>query len=118
LKADLSKEQHTLNQLADQFNSKAKEYDRLGLHLAVATIKYRDALLKLKATKEDIAKLIIDLIVDRNLVSENALFTEHVKEEIYVTAAHLMVVNEETAILKEMSLMTEMQATLYDDASE
>jgi predicted RNase H-like nuclease (RuvC/YqgF family) len=99
LKVDLSKEQHTLKQLTDQFNSKAKEYDRLGLHLMATTTKYRDALLELKSTEEDIAKLSIDLIVAVNMVSENALFTEHVKEELYVTDTDLMTANEETAIV-------------------
>jgi predicted RNase H-like nuclease (RuvC/YqgF family) len=115
LKADLSKEQHTMKQLTDQFNAKAKEYDILGLYLVATITNYRDALLELKATKEDIAKLSIDLIVTRNLVSENALFAEHVKEELYVTATDLMAVNEETAILKGMSRLTKMQATLDDD---
>jgi hypothetical protein len=82
------------------------------------TTKYRDALLELKVTKEGIAKLNIDLIIARNLVSENALFVEHVKEEVYETATDLMAVSEETAILKGWSLRTEMQVTLDDDASQ
>jgi hypothetical protein len=82
------------------------------------TTKYHDTQLELKATEEDIAKLSIALIVARKLVSENALFAEHVKEELYLTATDLMAVNEETAILKGMSLITEMQATLDDDASQ
>jgi hypothetical protein len=81
----------------DQFNSNSKEYDRLGLHMVDTTTKYRDALLELKATKEDIAKL---------------------KEELYITATDLIAANEETAILKGISLLTEMQATLDDNASQ
>jgi hypothetical protein len=96
LKADLSKEQHTMNQLTDQFNSKPKEYDRLGLYLVATITKYHGALLEIKATKEDIVNLSTDLLIARNLVSENALFTEYVKEELYVTATDLIMVNEET----------------------
>jgi chromosome segregation ATPase len=66
LKAILSKGQYTLNNLTRQFNTKSNEYDRLGLHLVVTTTKYCGALLELKATKEDIAKLSIDLIVARD----------------------------------------------------
>jgi hypothetical protein len=44
------------------------------------TTKYRDTLLELKSTKENIAKLNIDLIVARTIVSENALFAEYIKE--------------------------------------
>jgi hypothetical protein len=117
-KADLCKGKHNLNHLTHQFNKKAKEHDILGLHLVTTTTNYRDALLELKATKEDIAKLNIDLIVARNLVSENALFTEHVKEELYETATDLMVANEETTILKGISLLSEIQSTLDDYATQ
>jgi hypothetical protein len=48
----MSKEQHTLKQLTDPFNSRAKACDRLGLHMVATTTKYRDALLELEATKE------------------------------------------------------------------
>jgi hypothetical protein len=116
--SDLSKEQHTLKQLTDQFNSKTKEYDRFGLHLVATTTKYLDAPLELKATKEDISKLGIDLIVVRNLVSENTLFAEYFKEELYLTDIDLMAVNEETIILKGIFFLAEMQATLDDDASQ
>jgi hypothetical protein len=65
--SDLYKEQHTLNHITDQFNSKAKEYDILGLYLVATTTRYRDALLELKAKKEDIDNISIDLIVTRNV---------------------------------------------------
>jgi hypothetical protein len=115
LKDDLSKGQHTLNHLTHHFNTKDKEYDICGLHLMATNTKYRDALLKLKAKKEDIGKLSIDLIISRNLVSENALFAENIKEELYETAKYFMSANEETAILKGMSFLTEIQSTLVPD---
>jgi hypothetical protein len=118
LKADLCKEQRTLNRLTHQFNSKTKESKIRVLHMVVTTTKYHDALLELKATKEVISKLSIDLIIARNLVSENALFAEYVKEELYATTKDIVAVNEENIILKGMSLLTEIQATLYDDASK
>jgi hypothetical protein len=88
------------------------------MHLVATTTKYHYTLLELKAIKEGNVKPIIDLIVVRNLVSENALFAEHTKEELYETSTELMAANEETAILKAMSLLNEMQSTLEEYATQ